>query len=344
MFFDKKNRDTQRPFSMSAKVMCRGRSFLLQKILTDFGAEVSFENSVKRIEDLFGVTVAKSTTRLDVEKHAQNILELSEKYSVAKNKYEEPVLIGQMDGGMVPIVQKKEVQLQREDQRKNKIFEWKEARLALAHAKGSRSLVYAGTIGSIEEAGTELARAIKKAGGGDNSMIHAVGDGAPWIADQVDRLYGARAVYLLDFFHVSQYLSEASTCCQPEMEKQWFHKQQELLKNSDIQIVLSNLKNHIDQKCQLNDKCLALKCYNYLIKRTHQLDYKAALDAGLPIGSGKIESGHRSVVQKRLKITGAWWTISNAKKMIALRILRANEQWTQYWNDLQCGSLAQVFG
>ena len=53
--------------------------------------------------------------------------------------------------------------------------------------------------------------------------------------------------------------------------------------------------------------------------------------AGLPIGSGEIESAHRYVIQIRLKIAGAWWKIENAEKMLALRVMRANGDWEKYW-------------
>ena len=46
-----------------------------------------------------------------------------------------------------------------------------------------------------------------------------------------------------------------------------------------------------------------------------------------------IESAHRYVFQKRLKISGAWWKMENLKKVIALRVLRANGDW-HYWNNL----------
>ena len=41
------------------------------------------------------------------------------------------------------------------------------------------------------------------------------------------------------------------------------------------------------------------------------------------MGSGEVESAHRYVLQKRLKISGAWWDINQAKSMIALRVKRA---------------------
>ncbi|MBC6477807.1 MAG: hypothetical protein GDA56_23805 [Hormoscilla sp. GM7CHS1pb] len=64
------------------------------------------------------------------------------------------------------------------------------------------------------------------------------------------------------------------------------------------------------------------------------MNYKAAIDADLPIGSGKIESAHRYVIQERLKLAGSWWTVENADNMLALRILRVNNDWQSYWLNL----------
>jgi hypothetical protein len=56
------------------------------------------------------------------------------------------------------------------------------------------------------------------------------------------------------------------------------------------------------------------------------------LAAGLPIGSGEIESAHRYVIQIRLKIAGAWWKMENVAKMIALRVMGINGHWEKYWD------------
>ena len=53
---------------------------------------------------------------------------------------------------------------------------------------------------------------------------------------------------------------------------------------------------------------------------------------GLPIGSGMIESGHRHVLQARLKKAGAAWLVSSADQIAHLRVLRANQQWQSFWN------------
>ena len=70
----------------------------------------------------------------------------------------------------------------------------------------------------------------------------------------------------------------------------------------------------------------------YLEKRQGRLDYAAARQEGLPIGSGAVEGGHRHVIQARLKLPGAWWKEETVNPMLALRSLRANSCWPAFWN------------
>jgi len=58
----------------------------------------------------------------------------------------------------------------------------------------------------------------------------------------------------------------------------------------------------------------------YLRNRLDQLDYQGAIQQGLPIGSGEIESAHRYVIQERLKLPGAWWSPDPIETMWALRL------------------------
>jgi hypothetical protein len=76
-------------------------------------------------------------------------------------------------------------------------------------------------------------------------------------------------------------------------------------------------------------------CERYLSNHQQYFDYKGALEKGLPIGSGEIEGGNRWVIQKRLKLSGAWWKEENAEKMLALRVVRVNEEWQSYWDDVR---------
>jgi hypothetical protein len=83
-----------------------------------------------------------------------------------------------------------------------------------------------------------------------------------------------------------------------------------------------------------NEKSPVRACYRYLLNRPGQFDYKAAIDADLPIGSGEIESAHRYIIQERQKQSGSWWKLENATTMLALRVLRANGDWDNYWQNI----------
>ena len=121
LFWNKSKSIIFRPFSAVAKIVCRARSFLLQKALVDFGADESFMSAVEKVKEHYGVTVASSTTRLDVEKHAHAIHEqIDKKILSVVSKGESSDIIGQTDGCMIPIVTPKGEIDPGSDQRKNK--------------------------------------------------------------------------------------------------------------------------------------------------------------------------------------------------------------------------------
>ena len=193
--------------------MCRGRSLKLQRALTDFGADESFAKAAAKFKEHYGVTVPSSTTRLDVQKHARK-MNMNEKNNHYRSRapYADCV-IGQMDGSMIPIVSQKKTTEHFLDKRKNKYLEWKEVRLGVACPQGSDTAFYTAAIGSTDDAGQRLDRIAKLAGKKSSSKVHCVGDGAPWIAEQVEKLFGSQATFTIDFYHVSQYLADAARCC-----------------------------------------------------------------------------------------------------------------------------------
>lgn len=64
------------------------------------------------------------------------------------------------------------------------------------------------------------------------------------------------------------------------------------------------LEPHLEIASKTDDKWPVRKCFRHLANRLDQLDYKAAIETGLPIGSGEIESSHRHVIQERFKTQG----------------------------------------
>lgn len=71
--------------------------------------------------------------------------------------------------------------------------------------------------------------------------------------------------------------------------------------------------------------------FQYLKRFKDAVDYDYFREEGLPIGSGEVESAHRYIPQKRLKIPGATWHPNTINPMLALRIIRANGWWDNFW-------------
>jgi hypothetical protein len=69
--------------------------------------------------------------------------------------------------------------------------------------------------------------------------------------------------------------------------------------------VIATLGEHREPAEVAEENAPVRAAHRYLSNRADTLDYGAALQAGLPIGSGLIESGHKHVLQARLKLPGA---------------------------------------
>ena len=328
-----------RPFSKSVGVTHKGYSICLQRVIVDFGADVPFSRVVQKIQEHYGIEVPISSSQKITEKHGEEILANEESFKVpATSQYAEATtIIVESDGCMIPIVEFDELKSKEsKDNRKKRTYIWKEARLTIARKpEDIKPHFMATTTGSVDDVGDQMMNCAMHKNMGEHTRIHCVGDGAPWIANQTDRVFGSNGKYLVDFSHLCEYLSDAAKICGFDNEKTWMNHQKTLLKQSEVDTVMLNLSLHPEVEPDSTDgENPVRKCRQYIENRPGQFDYKSALEAGLPIGSGEIESGHRYVIQKRLKIAGAWWKRENAEKMLALRTLRENDQWDSYWENM----------
>ena len=317
------------PFSRSANVNCRDYSLLLERVITDFGADVSFGQVVGKLNEHYGINISASAVQNITKKHAKACYDMLEQDAETPSENESECLIGELDGAMIPVLFFEPNE--NTDRRKWRKTGWKEARLSFAKEKGSLTKIFLATMGSTDRAGELLGRCIQRFGVGDKTKIHCLGDGARWIYEQVEKEFGTQGNYLIDFYHLSEYLAGAAINCSKESPKEWLKEQQEKMKENKIEEVLEELKKNLEPEEVKGERAPVRKCYRYMENRKGQFNYRDAIQEDLPIGSGEIESGNRSVVQKRLKIPGAWWNVETAEHMLALRCVRINGDWMKYW-------------
>ena len=106
----------------------------MQRVVTDFAADVPFAQAMDKWVEHYGVLLSESTIRRIAEGHAQKIFETLKPQEAWPQQAGCEVVVAEMDGGMVPIV---EPDTTRKDQRKGKRLQWKEAKICLAHVQGS---------------------------------------------------------------------------------------------------------------------------------------------------------------------------------------------------------------
>lgn len=320
-----------RPFSKRAGVKCRGSSRPLQRAVLDFAADVSFDRATEKLAEHFGVELSASTVREITYQHGARLLEQQQQLlDELGPEAGFQQLIAQTDGSMIPLLENKE---ERGDKRKKKSLFWSEARLSLARSPDSVTPRLAATMGDAQQAGAVWLDCVKRAGGGIKTAIHCVGDAAPWIIEQARKRFGEQGSYLIDFYHVSEYLAGAGTVIAGAKAKAWLEKQQARLKDNRIAEVIEELEAHIEREEIKEEEAAVRKCHRYIKRHREQMSYKEAIERGLPIGSGEVEGGHRWVIQERLKKAGAWWKRENAERMLAIRINRANGEWQSYWRE-----------
>ena len=296
--------------------------------MTDFAADLPYTKAVTKVKEHYGINLSASSIRQTTMTHAQALYDNDVLNCLPDYCEKTETIIAEMDGCMVPVVQVNE---ESHDKRKGKTLIWKELKLCLAHSVGSNDPFFGGTFsGGVDKAGDQLHHCAKLAGFGEKTKLHAVGDGAKWIADQIEEQFGAKGSYLIDFFHLCDYLSEASPQNE-EVEGEWYKEQKALLKSGKAEQVIDALKTRIEPD---NKEDPVYKCYRYMTNRKEQLFYEEALKKKLSIGSGEIESAHRYVVQHRFKLAGAWWKSENIDYMLSLQLNRANDFWDDYWDNL----------
>ena len=62
-----------RPFQRSAGISCRAYSTRLQRVITDFGADLPFARVSEKVQEHYGITIASGSAATITEQHARRM-------------------------------------------------------------------------------------------------------------------------------------------------------------------------------------------------------------------------------------------------------------------------------
>ena len=151
-----------------------------------------------------------------------------------------------------------------------------------------------------------------------------IADGARWIWNWVEDTY-PDSIQIVDFFHAKEHLCDfAKDYFKDKVEKdRWIDKQSQVMVSRGISPVIKTL-NKLPKKTEKLRQLIG-----YYENHEKRMQYHLFKERGLLIGSGAIESAHKDVLQKRLKLSGQRWTKQGLQQMAQLRVAYKSGKWKQ---------------
>ena len=149
------------------------------------------------------------------------------------------------------------------------------------------------------------------------------------------RAKGAEVNLVLDAIHALQYLWAAGhkLCDEgsPELEKWVLERFQRLLEGRASDVAAGMRRSATKRGLSDEQRGPIDTAANYFLKRKHLMLYDLCLEAGTPIATGVIEGTCRTLINDRLDITGARWSLRGAEAIIELRALMQSGDFDDYW-------------
>jgi hypothetical protein len=329
-------------------------SLLVQESAVDLATDESCQKAVEKLARHHrGVDMNRSTALRLLHRHGKMAREfVSGKLQAAlmqaaseSHRSEETVeLEVEYDGGMIPVAtlhpipveegQSVETTPVRGLPKRRKACRWEEVKVGLAQVPGEVSRLYSvRPTHELDEAFDDLLALACLKGWTEDTKVRGIADGARYIRTRMEEAFHACPFrFILDRPHAKEHLSDVSKLLAEASlievsAEQWYTKALERIENEEIEQVVDELKEAFEQT--QNDAIR--REANYFERNKDAVAYAEYRENGWSSASSEVESSHRHIVQVRLKIPGAWWHPDNVPNILALRMLKANDWWDEYW-------------
>lgn len=166
-----------------------------------------------------------------------------------------------------------------------------------------------------------------------------INDGAVWIHNWGLDMY-PRAIHVLDYCHACEHLHGFVNLAFRDVGKgkDWAQEQKNKLLESRAEEVIQAIAA-VDcptKKARENQQNLL----HYYRSNLLRMDYARYRKIGNGIiGSGAIESAHRTIIQKRLKQSGQRWGLTGAQNVLNLRAINGSGQWNKVIRNIKTAAL-----
>ena len=320
----------------------------VRRMMALVGSDSSFQQGRQQLEELAGLEV---TTKA-VERQAEAIGE-----DIARREDEQveraiqldlpevtvpdiPVLYIEMDGTGVPVVaaetEGSEGKIPGQPARTREVklgcaFTQTSADTRGRPVRDEDSTTYVGAIESAEQFGRRLWVESWKRGWSRAKKQVVIGDGAVWIWNIAEEHFPG-AVQIVDLYHARQHLWGLAAQLFPADEpkrRRWEKGLEKKLDAGKIEVLVKALRDfttvNADHKNLLSTQA------DYFERNAERMRYARFRAECLFVGSGVIEAGCKTIIARRLKMSGMFWTVRGANAIIALRCNRLSRKFVDYW-------------
>jgi hypothetical protein len=342
-----------------------GRSEAVERALSDFGSENSFERAADRFAEHYQYHLSHSTADRvtkqaghDAQAYVAQRLQATEGAGEAAD-----TVLVELDGCMIrtgtflseetppPPVSIGEAALSPEslqptiptllpsdparDEPRHKTIEWTEIRVGLARPLDEERVsekLFVGRVASYPDIMADVQQVATLVGLTETSRVVAVADGANGLREAFERQFaGWTFQFILDTQHLKDHLYVVAEALDvnAEQRKTWIAPWLDRLSAGAVDDVMADFRKLFQQ----TEEPTIDTFLGYLNRFGDAVHYNAFRRAGFPVGSGEIESAHKSLPQQRLKLPGACWHPDSLNPMMALRVVRANGWWNDFWED-----------
>jgi hypothetical protein len=324
----------------------------VQRALVDFGSEKSFARAAVSFHEHYGWEVGRTTLRnrsLDAAREAETYIDL--RLQEATRPYGQGVtaspgvdtMVMELDGCEVRTgvyMSAVEAGVPQGDPRERvRVETWRDVRTGLARPLESPERLVVCRLDAYDEVCEQLFGVACAQGLTPLSQVVVPGDGAKGLREAVLVTF-PEAQYILDQPHLKSHLYDTATALELEgpARHAWVAAHLDRFWDGEVDQVLASWQ--VRQADDPNERLRQL--IDHVMRFEDSVDYGAYHERGWPLGSGEVESAHRYVPQERLKIAGACWNPDNVNPMLALRVVRANNWWDDFWRWRLAQRQAQV--
>lgn len=322
----------------------------VRRMMAIVGSEGSFEQGRRQLADLAGLEVTTKGVERQAEAVGADIADRDQAHIESAVQLELPevrtgeipVMYVEMDGTGIPVV-KAETQ-GRPGKTQGQPAHTREVKLGCVFTqtgideqgrpvRDEDSTTYTGAIETADVFGKRIYREAWDRGWDRATTKVVLGDGAVWIWNNADEHFPG-AIQIVDLYHSRQHLWELAGRLFPTDEKQrkaWASKLEKKLDAGKVELVVKTLR-----AIPASSTALAELIENeaaFFERNAERMRYARFRAQKLFVGSGVVEAGCKTVIGRRLKMSGMFWTVRGANSIIALRCNRVSGKFTDYWES-----------